>query len=55
LSDNPSAPPSLAQDKSNLRVIMTLLRTNAPNIQFEAFHVFKVCGMRRCTWSRCVA
>ena len=29
-------------DKANLRVIMGLLRHNQPNIQFEAFHVFKV-------------
>jgi calcium binding protein 39 len=27
---------------SNLKIIMTLLRHNQPNIQFEAFHVFKV-------------
>jgi len=33
-------------DRSNLRIIMGLLRHNQPNIQFEAFHVFKVraCG-----------
>jgi calcium binding protein 39 len=29
-------------DRSNLRIIMGLLRHNQPNIQFEAFHVFKV-------------
>lgn len=29
-------------DKANLRIIMTLLRHNQPNVQFEAFHVFKV-------------
>ena len=29
-------------DKGNLRIIMGLLRHNQPNIQFEAFHVFKV-------------
>ena len=29
-------------DKANLRIIMGLLRHNQPNIQFEAYHVFKV-------------
>jgi calcium binding protein 39 len=29
-------------DRNNLRVIMTLLRHKQPNVQFEAFHVFKV-------------
>lgn len=29
-------------DPANLKLVMTLLRTDAPNIQFEAFHVFKV-------------
>lgn len=29
-------------DKANLRIIMGLLRHNQPNVQFEAFHVFKV-------------
>jgi calcium binding protein 39 len=29
-------------DRGNLKIIMTLLRHNQPNIQFEAFHVFKV-------------
>ena len=30
------------QDKENLKIIMNLLRNKFPNIQFEAFHVFKV-------------
>ncbi len=29
-------------DKSNLKIIMMMLRHKLPNIQFEAFHVFKV-------------
>lgn len=29
-------------DKSNLKIVMGLLRHRQPNIQFEAFHVFKV-------------
>ncbi|RYG53360.1 hypothetical protein EON66_08670 [archaeon] len=29
-------------DKNNLRIVMTLLRHKTANIQFEAFHVFKV-------------
>lgn len=27
----------------NLKLMMNLLRDNSRNIQFEAFHVFKVC------------
>ena len=29
-------------DRKNLQLIMNLLRDKSPNIQFEAFHVFKV-------------
>lgn len=29
-------------DRGNLRTIMMMLRHKQPNIQFEAFHVFKV-------------
>jgi calcium binding protein 39 len=29
-------------DKENLKQMMNMLRDNSPNIQFEAFHVFKV-------------
>lgn len=29
-------------DKGNLKLIMTLLRTDSPALQYEAFHVFKV-------------
>lgn len=28
--------------RENLKMMMTLLRNKSPNIQFEAFHVFKV-------------
>ncbi|CAN0542634.1 unnamed protein product, partial [Ectocarpus sp. 8 AP-2014] len=31
------------QDKENLKMMMNLLRDKSPNIQYEAFHVFKVC------------
>lgn len=31
-----------AQDKENLKMMMNLLRDKSPNIQYEAFHVFKV-------------
>lgn len=30
-------------DRKNLQLVMNLLRDKSPNIQFEAFHVFKVC------------
>lgn len=30
------------QDKENLKMMMNLLRDKSPNIQYEAFHVFKV-------------
>ena len=30
-------------NEANLKIIMNLLRDNRNNIQFEAFHVFKVC------------
>ncbi|CAM9697541.1 unnamed protein product [Discosporangium mesarthrocarpum] len=30
------------QDKENLKMMMNLLRDRSPNIQYEAFHVFKV-------------
>ena len=30
-------------NEANLKIIMNLLRDNRKNIQFEAFHVFKVC------------
>ena len=29
-------------DRNNLKVVMGILRHRQPNIQFEAFHVFKV-------------
>lgn len=32
-------------DRKNLQLIMNLLRDKSPNIQFEAFHVFKVTGL----------
>ena len=31
-------------DRSNLKIIMQMLRHKQPAIQFEAFHVFKVRG-----------
>ena len=30
-------------NESNLKMMMNLLRDKSKNIQFEAFHVFKVC------------
>ena len=30
-------------DETNLKMMMNLLRDKSKNIQFEAFHVFKVC------------
>ena len=41
-------------DKSNLKIIMQLLRHKQPAIQFEAFHVFKVrsCSSCRCSVSK---
>ncbi|CAN0402699.1 unnamed protein product, partial [Ectocarpus fasciculatus] len=38
----PRPPPPLSQDKENLKMMMNLLRDKSPNIQYEAFHVFKV-------------
>lgn len=29
---------------NNLKLMMTLLKDGSKSIQFEAFHVFKVCG-----------
>ena len=47
--------------EENLKTMMNLLRDKSKNIQFEAFHVFKVrlarsCGHRRSAYSRfCLA
>jgi calcium binding protein 39 len=32
--------------ETNLKVMMNFLRDKSKNIQFEAFHVFKVCTIR---------
>jgi calcium binding protein 39 len=31
-------------NEANLKMMMNLLRDKSKNIQFEAFHVFKVCS-----------
>ena len=32
-------------NEANLKMMMNLLRDKSKNIQFEAFHVFKVCPL----------
>ena len=34
-------------DEANLKLMMNLLRDSSRSIQFEAFHVFKVCSAHR--------
>ena len=34
-------------DEANLKLMMNLLRDSSRSIQFEAFHVFKVCNARK--------
>lgn len=34
-------------NEDNLKMMMNLLKDRSKNIQFEAFHVFKVCPFRR--------
>lgn len=42
------------QDKENLKMMMNLLRDKSPNIQYEAFHVFKVRMVLFCFANNCL-
>lgn len=48
-------PPQFISSKRNLQRIMLLLRDKSKNIQFEAFHVFKVrCDVLSVIYPLCI-